>query len=464
MKETKRRLVTFSFYDQKSVEKQLEQMAAQGWMLETPGGLFWVYQKVPPQSLRFAVTYFPSASQLDPTPLEGQLIKEDFCNQDGWRLVARWDAMQIFCTERPDAVPIETDPVTQVENIYQTMKKKVFTQQFLFMALLLYFLFFQFMRFWQDPVDTLSSSYSLFSIPFWVLLLLAVIYEISSCFLWHGRAKKAAEEDGVFLPIRTNRTLGHFLLLSSLVFLLLSLSSSNTLLLFVLIWIPVLGGSTLLIWKLSRWMKGRGFSRRRNLTLSIIGSLVLTFVCMAGITIPFIHGDVSFSLGKDSPPVGTYEWNGRTFEIYDDPLPLEVEDLNAVEAQWSKEASHQESFLLSHAEYSQDTLFTSPDSQYCLHYEIMDVKAPFLYDVVKQGLLRARQDEVHDDFVFTDHYEPVDPSPWKAEEAYQLHWSDSILDTYLVCWDTRIVEITFFWAPTLEEIQTAAAHLKDASE
>lgn len=74
-----------------------------------------------------------------------------------------------------------------------------------------------------------------------------------------------------------------------------------------------------------------------------------------------------------------------------------------------------------------------------------------------------RQDEIHDDFVFEDHFEEIDPTPWGAEEAYQLHWSDSILDTYLVCWETRILEIKFYWQPTGEQIQIAAERLKPSA-
>ena len=49
-----------------------------------------------------------------------------------------------------------------------------------------------------------------------------------------------------------------------------------------------------------------------------------------------------------------------------------------------------------------------------------------------------------------------------ADEAYQLHWSDSILDSYIVCWGNRIVEVKFFWDATENEIRTAAAILKKA--
>ena len=115
-----------------------------------------------------------------------------------------------------------------------------------------------------------------------------------------------------------------------------------------------------------------------------------------------------------------------------------------------------ESFLLSWTEYRQSTLYTEKVSGYDLNYEVVDVKAPFLYDFVKEGILAQRQDEVHDGFVFVDHYEPVDPASWKAREVYQLHWSDTILDTYLVYWEGRIVEIQFYWTPTPEQIRLAA--------
>ena len=61
--------------------------------------------------------------------------------------------------------------------------------------------------------------------------------------------------------------------------------------------------------------------------------------------------------------------------------------------------------------------------------------------------------------VFTDHYEPADPAPWGAQEAYQVYFSDSFLNTYLVCWEERIVEIKFYWEPTPEQIRLAAEKL-----
>ena len=145
-----------------------------------------------------------------------------------------------------------------------------------------------------------------------------------------------------------------------------------------------------------------------------------------------------------------------TWDIYNDPLPLTVEDLTEIDGNWSKEMDHQETGIVAYTEYEQRALFTEPREVPNLSYTIIDIKATFLRDYIQQAVLNSRQDEVYDDYVFTDHYEPIDPAIWGADEAYQLHWSGSIMNTYLLFWDTRIVEIKFYWEPTTEQITKAA--------
>ena len=113
--------------------------------------------------------------------------------------------------------------------------------------------------------------------------------------------------------------------------------------------------------------------------------------------------------------------------------------------------------------YRQDLLYGQEIRGYDLSYEIIDVKLPILYDFIKDRILKERQDEIYDDFVFVDHFEPVDPTLWSADEVYQLHWSDGILNTYLVCWENRLVEIKFYWQPTQEQIQIAAEYLRPSA-
>ena len=89
-----------------------------------------------------------------------------------------------------------------------------------------------------------------------------------------------------------------------------------------------------------------------------------------------------------------------------------------------------------------------------LEYTITEVKLLFLYDFCRDSLLNKRKDEVVDGkVVLADHYEQVDASPWRANEAYHLYWSGGYIDRYLVCYENRIIEITFSWEPTSSKWQ-----------
>ena len=454
MSTVKRTLVNVSFYDSEAIQQKLEQMAARGWMIQKAGNLFWTYTKIPPQKLRFAVTYFPEASEFDPSPSEKQLEREELCAQDGWRLVLRWDAMQIFCTDREDAVPIDTDPVPQVDNIHRSMKKKVLVAQLAVALSILLSLYVKLSQLRRDPADYLSDTSRLFTILLNLLLLLAIVSELVFYFHWERRAKAAAEH-GVFLPVRAHRGLSWGAVGLAIVFLFLSASFSSDGLLFLFfvtaaMVIPIL---------LSRWMIGemrhQGVSRRVNLAVTCAVMFVLMIVGTGAVTVGAAIQGWRVTPGEESQPVGQYDWDGLTMDIYDDPLPLEVEDLVQVDARWSKEARLQESPLLAYGDYRQDLLYGQEVQGYELRYEITDVKVPLLYDFVKDGLIRNHQDEALGEYLM-----PVDSAPWNAQEAYQLHWDGGLLDTYLVCWESRFAEITFYWTPTQEQIQIAAERLR----
>lgn len=458
MKTVKRTMANFSFFDKEAIEKELEDMAAKGWMIAKAGNLFWTYTKIPPKKLRFAVTYFPGASEFDPKPSEKQLEKEELCAEDGWRLVLRWDAMQIFCTDRPDAVPIETDPVPQVENIHRTMRKNILLSQLITVGLILCSLYLQVSQFWRDPVEYLSNITLLFSVPSWILLLLMAVLDLVLYFRWERRARKAAEH-GIYLSFRSHKWLSWIVLSLVGVFLFLSYSTSSSHFLLI-VYIAVV---MVVPFLLGRWimkkLKEKGASKTFNRVVSGICVGVLVTVGMVAIAAATIGGWIPTS-NHSSKPVGQYDWDGLTMEIYDDPLPLTVEDLAHVDARWSKEARIQESPLVAYGDYRQDLLYGQEIRGYDLSYKIVDVKLPILYDFLKNCLINERQDEVYDDVIFVDHFEMVDSAPWSADEVYQLYWSDSILDTYLVCWENRIVEIKFYWQPTQEQIRIAADRLK----
>lgn len=462
MKEIKRCFCNFSFYDQQAIQEKLEDMAGKGWMLEKTGSFMWTYKRMEPKKLRFSVTYFPNASEFDPGPTDGELTKIDYCRQDGWILVTSWGVMQIFYNENTDAIPIETEPITQVENICRSMRKNVLLPQSVLCVMLLWNVIIRFSQWKRNPIEELSDPLSLYVFLMFGGLTLACLHEISFYFSWSRKAKAAAQNDGVFLPIHSRPVASWILTAFSALFLILVFSALKGPLGFAMLWlcaVPLIGVIANLI---KRHLKKRGVSRNVNRTVSVGSVLVLTFLFLGLMTASIIRGDLHFSNSKTV--VGTYELYGRTRKIYNDPLPLSIEELADVNARWSKEADHQETFLLSSTEYRQYAVPIDGNDRLDernLKYTITEVKWDFLFDFTKQAVLDSRQDEIHGDYVFTDHYEPIDASIWNADDAYQLHWSDSVMNTYLIFWKNRIVEIKFYWEPTPEQIAITTEKLEN---
>ena len=152
--------------------------------------------------------------------------------------------MQIFYSARPDAVPTETDPLTQVENIHRAMKKAVLFPQLISLALVLIICLTQFALFRQDPVDFLSTGAQLYLVPLWLEMLVVSLSEIAACFSWYAKAKKSAE-NGVFLPVKSRKKISCLLSLLSILFLFLAIGSLNTSLALLVVTLAIVGTAML---------------------------------------------------------------------------------------------------------------------------------------------------------------------------------------------------------------------------
>ena len=52
MRDVKRRIETYSFYDRSGIAAHLEAMAANGWQLESMTNLIWTYRRAAEAALR----------------------------------------------------------------------------------------------------------------------------------------------------------------------------------------------------------------------------------------------------------------------------------------------------------------------------------------------------------------------------------------------------------------------------
>lgn len=463
MKQTKHELLMFySYYDRSGIARHLENMAAQGWMLEKLGNWSWRYRRMEPRKLHFAVTYFPTASQFDPHPSEGQETFWDLCAMAGWELVSTAAQIQIFCNEQEDPVPIETDPNLELDTMNRSMKRGFLSS---YWALLVISLMQIGMNLWQlrkDPIDVLSSSSRLSSCFGYLPLLILTLVELIRYYRWRRKAR-ASVESGLPLPdLRSSRKLSIFILVLTLLELLVmfadSFSSRGMTILLVLIFL-YMALMFFLVNSTTKTLKRMNVSRSINMAVTIGMTIALTFGMMGGmVALIFKMGS---SWLEDRPPAETYEAHGMTWEVYHDDIPLRIEDLMKVDYdEWSTVAHVDHSPLVTHREYFQQARLGAPKEIPDLTYEIVEVHTPFLYDLCKQDMITQYWYNHPEEY--RDNYLPVDTAPWGADEVYQRHnYDGSPSNYYLLCWENRMAEIHFYWDPTPEQMALAGQTLKE---
>ena len=453
MKQTKRRFLTFTFYDRTGIEEYLERQAAQGWMLEKTGSFGWMFRRIQPAKLHFAVTYFPAASAFDPAPSEKQLRFQEFCLHTGWELIASNAQLQIFCNRAENPIPIETDPVIELENIHGSVKKSFLPTYFLNLLLGLMQIGLFFGRLENDPIGELSSTSSLLMLTLFALLLITTATELILYYRWRSRAKKAAE-DGNFLETRSTvkpQLAGLGLMVLALGAMLASYQDSQ-LVLFVFLILAGILGITAAVLGLSKLMKKRGISAPGNAAVTVVLTTLLTLLLCGGLVFGVLS-QMPFSGGTGDYEV--YDADGWPCRIYHDPIPLTIQDLMDTDyPHYScQEIRSSNSILLSRYEARQEPMMdalTEPE----LSYRIVTVKVPALYGWCEEVMLL---DFSHNyGFPASDpdweEHRPIDPAPWGAERGWQLVLGGEAQERYLLCYPDRIVELDLSWTPTPEQM------------
>lgn len=453
MKQTKRRMETLSFYDRTGVERHLEKMAAKGWMIDRVDGFGWHYRRIEPQTLRFAVTYFPKASDFDPGPTAGQQVYHAMSEQAGWRYAASWAQMQFFYTDRSDAVPIETDPELELETIHAAMKKGLLLPYGILLAIGLWWSAMLVHDLWSDPIGLFSSVTNLFLMVVWPLLSLLCIVEIVAYLRWRHHAKQAAA-CGEFVDTPSTR------LFQQVVFtvcgaafalsMLYNVTTGSPLLrvvsilmvLYMLVLMAVVQGVKQL---LKRKKVSRGVNRAVTLTVDV----VLTLGMMAVIVFGTLRATQNGLLDRYNEP---------------DTLPLTLatlwgDELPAADytPSWTEDASPLLT-VYNGSEWAYPTEEGVPVPS--IDYTVTQVRLPALYDRCRAQRLAEQTDNGSRPDDLQRICTPCDAAPWGADEAWQLGWQDTgPVDRYLLCYDRNIVEIMFSWPPTDDQKAMVGATL-----
>ncbi|MDE6281620.1 MAG: DUF2812 domain-containing protein, partial [Oscillospiraceae bacterium] len=321
MKDTKRRLEWFSIYNRTGMEKHLARMVERGWMLDGIGRWSWHYRRIEPKKLTFSVCYFPEASDFDSEPSEEQQTFYDFCAHTGWMLAAANAQLQVFYNEGEDPVPIETDPVTEVDSIHRMAKKSFLPYHFAVMVVILLYGLLMISLWNTDPIRVLADSGLLWTGMALLGLFTMCTLDVGRYFLWHARAKKAAGW-GELLPSPGRFRLDRIMYLWIAVSLAAALLSVPRLTA-AIIGVRALGvfGAVSLIASARQWLKREKEPAEKNRAITLGLCFILSFLIVTAAVCLEGEGTKRNWFGDGC---ATYEDNGHIYVDHQDDLPVTV--------------------------------------------------------------------------------------------------------------------------------------------
>ena len=431
MKTTEYRAETFSPFDLRGTEEHLSAMAAQGWRLESIGRFLWKYRRAQPAAVRYAAACPPAAGE--DGDLRDQLYFQELCAAAGWEKVTDWASLQIYASEAPAPVPLETDEALRLEVVHQSMRRTYLKtcRNSLIISLLLLALWLS--NLWARPHAFLISGVALWTFAACLLMTLLNVFSIAGYFSWYRRSRRSVEEGGVLAAVpRYYRIVNRLpavllvltcLILVPLVFMARDAESGLSL-------AAAVTGSALgvgLGWAVKRLSDKRGWDGYTR-AAAVILSLLALLAVLSGLAGAL---DLPERIRLSGPEVPSYTWNGREWDQEPQPLPLTLADLTGEDWPHVRRTARTEG----RTPFASETVYTETAARED------GAGADLLYtvtDVPNERLCRAVLDDIRTGPSFLE-YQSEDPAPWGAEAVYRLCYSDGRqTGEWLILWPGRI--------------------------
>lgn len=420
MKDVKYIAIDAQLYDYAFIEQKLTRLAADGWHLEKAGNLIWKFRRGEPKQVRYAVTYAPSASAFNSRPTEAEEDLTDLCAQAGWVRVANQAQRHIYRNENPNATPLETDEAERLKNIRKTMRKHFFPTEAVLIFLFLIQFFTQWINVSLSPSRTFSSYMMVSTMS--MLLFVALSHGIIALdgALWLRRARLAMEGGE---PIPENRFYRCFRWVMWAVLIAYLLCLLWTVGLGFLSWVLITSSVVLLA-----ALGGIALCKQLNAP-RWVNMVVPTGLCAlaVAILIPILVFNLE-PTGEELSP--------------SESLPLTLTQLTGETGTERLIMEEHGTFLASYGRY-----WDTVEDEARLSYTIVDVKYPLIYDMI----LGEQEQQFMQSSLYS--YLPIEEALRNQFDAeYVRHSMNATGDRWLICWDSRIVNLRASWELTGEQI------------
>lgn len=422
----------FAFYDRTGIQAFLEKQASRGWHLENTGILFWKFRRTEAKTVHYSVTYQGKLEPDDPAADARNQLFAEYCAHGGWELAADNARMQIFRSEAEDPTPIETDAMMEVENIHRAAKKSVLAARIMnvITAVLLITAFV--MRLWNMPLTLLLSASSVIYFVCLLLLFFVPLAEMVMYICWYRKARRAAGMDGSFVPTDGTRIHAVLRILLGILVLLLLLSFGAQLSLAMVIGGIILLAGAVLIIQNSKRMRENCYPAFENRTYTALLMVVLILVSVVATNILMnIQGHCSAT--PYDAPLHSYHMNSGA--AVHDNCNSRVEDSLFVR---------------------QAIVACSADEER-LVYNVADVKLGAAYGIALDNYLLMYEDPMYKKLLgegFDPTFRETDATVWGANAAYYLYNEKLGGNIYILCYDSRILYISYTQDLTPDRIET----------
>ena len=285
MKNVKYYFWDYLLYDFAGVEERLSALAAQGWYLDKIGAMLWKFRKGEPRAVTYAVTYVPEASEFNASPTKGQRELETYCEEAGWTKVADWFQMQIYATEQPSPLPLETDEKLRLITIHRSMRKNYLPSSILLAVIGVMLLIMQGSNLLSPPSyagATLRSTYLVGVLDALLLLMMSGV-NLGGYYFWYRKSGEQVERGGGCARASFYRGFNKAALTALLILMIYWLGSMLAgsdlgMAVYIVGYMAVISLLTFLLKKIQRGLKRFGLSRGMNIFLTLLADLVLAFI------------------------------------------------------------------------------------------------------------------------------------------------------------------------------------------
>lgn len=180
-KDKKTTYFDFLPYECKAAEEYLEDMAENGWLLQSIKGAFFKFKRIEPAKIKYSVDVYHKISELDHNDSQIALERRENYKSAGWNYVCQKEKIQVFYTEDyENRMPIHNEG-EKFKSIFKASLSRIISP----LILTILFIINLYMQLSAGSIDyTLATNIGILSILTIVFLAFINTILIVSFFIW----------------------------------------------------------------------------------------------------------------------------------------------------------------------------------------------------------------------------------------------------------------------------------------